>query len=230
MNLNKNIYRILIISVFIVFAFAIDAYCVEDTTTVRMKIVEGGTKWTNISVSESYKECEDLNSTSSTLGTSALEAHLTTDYDWSIMAIFSVSQYGATTRNSPGSTSTTKNKSGIYDIGTRGIHTTTLLNTSTSTSNEWIYGLYDENGNPKKYVNKINPTTGEDQNGRVSILYLSNEGTAHWLGAAAISKTNEYFPVGIKLGLFGFDIGSNSNNGPHGGQHSKTTFRPVIWN
>lgn len=111
--MNKKV-KILMTSAIAVLALTTKAYCAESGTT-RMKINDEAT-WININVSEAYKECESLNSTSSTLGTSALKAHLTTDYDWSAMAIFSVSQYGAATKNELGTSSTTNNKSGIYDI------------------------------------------------------------------------------------------------------------------
>ena len=78
----------MIISFIALLLYCTNSYGVE-SGTVRMQI-NGGTAWTNINISESYAECESLNSPTSTLGTSALKAHLTTDADWSAMAIFSV--------------------------------------------------------------------------------------------------------------------------------------------
>ena len=104
----------MIISFIALLLYCTNSYGVE-SGTVRMQI-NGGTAWTNINISESYAECESLNSPTSTLGTSALKAHLTTDADWSAMAIFSVSQYGGAT--------TTGNSSGIYNVGSNWTQTT----------------------------------------------------------------------------------------------------------
>ena len=46
--------------------------------TLRMQI-NNGTAWTNSNISQSYEACENLNKSTSTLGTTLLQAHLTTD-------------------------------------------------------------------------------------------------------------------------------------------------------
>lgn len=107
----------------------------------------GGTAWTNINISESYAECESLNSPTSTLGTSALKAHLTTDADWSAMAIFSVSQYGGATDNSP--KTTTGNSSGIYNVGSNWTQTTGILSTANKNSTPYVSGLFNDDGSVK---------------------------------------------------------------------------------
>lgn len=107
--------------------------------------------------------------------------------------------------------------------------TSTLLSNSTSTSTEYLYGLYDESGNIKTYVNKIEPTTGLDQYGRTSLAYLVDEGTYGWLGSWTYKGTDVRFPVGIKQGLFGVVFGASWSGSP-GGPYANVTFRPVIWN
>ena len=86
--MKKNTLKILIISFIALLLYCTNSYGVE-SGTVRMQI-NGGTAWTNINISESYEACENLNKPTSTLGTTLLEAHLTTDEDWSAMAVFSV--------------------------------------------------------------------------------------------------------------------------------------------
>ena len=99
---NKKIIKTLIITITLIMFLGIkNIYATEGT--VRMQI-NNGTAWTNINISESYEACENLNKPTSTLGTTLLEAHLTTDEDWSAMAVFSVSQYGASTSNAPSTT------------------------------------------------------------------------------------------------------------------------------
>lgn len=213
---TKVITKVLIITLMLVIVCCPTAYC-NVSGTVRMKI-DNSAPWTNINVSESYEECLSLNSTTSTLGTSALEAHLTTDYDWSIAAIFSVSQYKS------------GNNSGVKELGTNYTQTTGLLNNSHSTSSLFVYGLYDNDGNPKKYVNKIDALTGMNQDGKVCVSFVQNGGTKGWLSSSSVTQ-NSGNCVSIKSGSFGLYFGGiDDRQGGNGSPNSKTTFRPVIWN
>lgn len=236
----NNKFKILtIISIALIFCTKV--FAAADNTVTKMKI-DNSTTWTNISISESYAECEALNSPDSTLGTSALEAHLTTAYDWSIMAIFSVSQYGAATTDATVPTTGTTNKSGIYDIGaSHPTQTTAVLNNFTATTGDFA-GLYKD-GKLKKYINKIHPTTGKeyDENnneiGRVALAYApsTSGGTVGWLGAVNYRETDTRYPIGIMRGLFHVTIGADTYAGndrlaSSGERHSVVTFRPVIWN
>lgn len=222
--MKKNILKIMIISFITLLLYYTNSYCVE-SGTVRMQI-NGGTAWTNINISESYAECESLNSPTSTLGTSALKAHLTTDADWSAMAIFSVSQYGGATSNSP--TTTTGNNSGIYNVGTT-TQTTGVLNTANKNSNAYVSGLFNEDGSVKKYVKQWSPTRAETN--FVGFLDSSSNGTFGWMGSCASWGTSTSCPVSIKSGLFGVCFGSGYGvYGASGGAFSNVTFRPVIWN
>ena len=143
----------MIISFIALLLYCTNSYGVE-SGTVRMQI-NGGTAWTNINISESYAECESLNSPTSTLGTSALKAHLTTDADWSAMAIFSVSQYGGATDNSP--KTTTGNSSGIYNVGSNWTQTTGILSTANKNSTPYVSGLFNDDGSIKKYIKDLVP-------------------------------------------------------------------------
>lgn len=222
--MKKNILKIMIISFITLLLYCTNSYCVE-SGTVRMQI-NGGTAWTNINISESYAECESLNSPTSTLGTSALKAHLTTDADWSAMAIFSVSQYGGATSNSP--TTTTGNASGIYNVSTL-TQTTGILNTANKNSNAYVSGLFNEDGSVKKYIKQWSPTRAETN--FVGFLDSSSNGTFGWMGSWAYWGTSTSYPVSIKSGLFGVFIGNgNGAYGTSGGAFSNVTFRPVIWN
>lgn len=239
MKEKRTVVKILIIAIMLLFGIADNVYA-EDTTATKMQIIKAGDAWTNVSISDSYTECESLNALESTLGTKALQAHLTTDYDWSAMAILSISQYGATTANGLGNTSTTKNSSGIYAIGNKKTQTTTLINTFTSTVAPFDK-LYDENGKLKKYINLIDPTTGIEYNsdktatGRTAISYasISNGGTSEWFGTYGQIGQSTGYSVAIKVGLFGVlwgkgdaGIGTDAN----GRACLTATFRPVIWN
>lgn len=218
----------MIISFIALLLYCTNSYGVE-SGTVRMQI-NGGAAWTNINISESYAECESLNSPTSTLGTSALQAHLTTDADWSAMAIFSVSQYGGATSNSPGTT--TGNSSGIYNVGSNFTQSTGILSTANKNSTPYISGLFNEDGSVKKYIKQWSTTRAETN--FVGFQDSSAQGTYGWMGGYRSWGTSTSYPVSIKSGLFGAIFGSSNGGagygGASGGANSNVTFRPVIWN
>lgn len=220
--MKKNTLKIMIISFIALLLYCTNSYGVE-SGTVRMQI-NGGTAWTNINISESYAECESLNSPTSTLGTSALKAHLTTDADWSAMAIFSVSQYGGATANSP--ETTTGNSSGIYNVGSNWTQTTGILSTANKNSTPYVSGLFNDDGSVKKYIRQW-PSTRAETN-FVGFLDSSSNGTYGWMGGNSAWGSSNSYPVSIKNGLFGVYIGFNYYT--TGGAFSNQTFRPVIWN
>lgn len=220
--MKKNTLKIMIISFIALLLYCTNSYGVE-SGTVRMQI-NGGTAWTNINISESYAECESLNSPTSTLGTSALKAHLTTDADWSAMAIFSVSQYGGATSNSP--ETTTGNSSGIYNVGSNWTQTTGIFSTANKNSTPYVSGLFNDDGSVKKYIRQW-PSTRAETN-FVGFLDSSSNGTYGWMGGNSAWGSSNSYPVSIKNGLFGVYIGFNYYT--TGGAFSNQTFRPVIWN
>lgn len=226
--MKKNTLKIMIISFIALLLYCTNSYGVE-SGTVRMQI-NGGTAWTNINISESYAECESLNSPTSTLGTSALQAHLTTDADWSAMAIFSVSQYGGATSNGPGTT--TGNSSGIYNVGSNWTQSTGILSTANKNSTPYISGLFNEDESVKKYIKQWSTTRAETN--FVGFQDSSAQGTYGWMGGTRSWGTSTSYPVSIKNGLFGAIFGSSNGGagygGASGGANSNVTFRPVIWN
>lgn len=225
--MKKNTLKIMIISFIALLLYCTNSYGVE-SGTVRMQI-NGGTAWTNINISESYAECESLNSPTSTLGTSALKAHLTTDADWSAMAIFSVSQYGGATDNSP--KTTTGNSSGIYNVGGNWTQSTGILSTANKNSTPYISGLFNDDGSVKKYIRQWTSTRAETNFVGFLDSDSSSKGTYGWMGGTTYWGSSNSYPVSIKNGLFGVGFGNVSNSGgPSGGAFSNVTFRPVIWN
>lgn len=224
--MKKNTLKIMIISFIALLLYCTNSYGVE-SGTVRMQI-NGGTAWTNINISESYAECESLNSPTSTLGTSALKAHLTTDADWSAMAIFSVSQYGGATDNSP--KTTTGNSSGIYNVGGNWTQSTGILSTANKNSTPYISGLFNDDGSVKKYIRQWTSTRAETNFVGFLDSDSSSKGTYGWMGGTTYWGSSNSYPVSIKNGLFGVVIGGGHNYGSSGGAFSNVTFRPVIWN
>ena len=199
--MKRNTLKIVIINIIALLLYCTNSYGVE-SGTVRMQI-NGGAAWTNINISESYAECESLNSPTSTLGTSALQAHLTTDADWSAMAIFSVSQYGGATSNKP--ETTTGNSSGIYNVGSNWIQSTGILSTANKNSTPYISGLFNEDGSVKKYIKQWSTTRAETN--FVGFKDSSAQGTYGWMGGTTVWGTSTSYPVSMKNGLFGVGFG-----------------------
>lgn len=224
--MKKNTLKIMIISFIALLLYCTNSYGVE-SGTVRMQI-NGGTAWTNINISESYAECESLNSPTSTLGTSALKAHLTTDADWSAMAIFSVSQYGGATDNSP--KTTTGNSSGIYNVGGNWTQSTGILSTANKNSTPYISGLFNDDGSVKKYIRQWTSTRAETNFVGFLDSDSSSKGTYGWMGGTTYWGSSNSYPVSIKNGLFGVVFGGNAYSFASGGAFNNVTFRPVIWN
>lgn len=225
--MKRNTLKIVIISIIALLLYCTNSYGVE-SGTVRMQI-NGGAAWTNINISESYAECESLNSPTSTLGTSALKAHLTTDADWSAMAIFSVSQYGGATANSPETTN--GNSSGIYNVGSNWTQTTGILSTANKNSTLYVSGLFNDDGSVKKYIRQWTSTRAETNFVGFLDSDSSSKGTYGWVGGTTYWGSSNSYPVSIKNGLFGVFIGCYGYGGiTSGGAFSNVTFRPVIWN
>ena len=220
--MKRNIIKIGIISIIFIMIYYSGSYANQNGTT-RMQVIDGKTDWTNITVSQSYDECESLNSGSSTLGTTSLKAHLTTDADWSAMAIFSVSQYGGQTSNAP--TWTNGNKTGIKNVGSKKIQTTGVLDTANSSTSN-ISGLFNNDNTPKKYVKQW--SRDREVNNFVG---FSSNGTYGWLGGWQYFSNNTSYPASIKNGMFGVSLGYNNGSSlASGGAFSDVTYRPVIWN
>lgn len=221
---NKYMIKILMLTiVFILFCGVKNIYAAEGT--LRMQ-VNNGKAWTNINISQSYEACENLNKSTSTLGTSLLQAHLTTDEDWSAMAILSVSQYGGATNNSP--STTTGNASGIYNIARNITQTTGLSSTANQSSTAYLSGLFNEDGTTKKYIKTWNLADREGNN----FVGFQYNGTFGWHDSWAGWGNSNSYPVSVRSGLFGVGFGHNgvSSCGASGAPFSNVTFRPVIWN
>lgn len=212
--MKGKILKIILIFVLVLFVYNIKIFAVE-SGTVRMKIT-GDTAWVNINVSDAYAECESLNSSTSTLGTTALKAHLTTDADWSAMAIFSISQYGGATSNEPSQTN--GNGSGIYGIATAS-YSTGILETATKTTNHYISGLFNDDGTIKKYIRKWSKD-------RTKTNFVGFNETYGFFGSWMMY--GEY--VCSKKGLFGISNIAYSGEYKYGPPNRSVTFRPVIWN
>ena len=229
--MKSKILKIFIISILFLIMYYNKSYCV-DSGTVRMQILPNDNAhpvWNNITVSESYDECLSLNSTTSTLGTDALRAHLVTNADWSAMAIFSISQYGGVKSNQP--TWSNNNNSGVYiPIGYNYfVQTTGILDTVNSSHKLYnnFKSLIDENGNPKKYVKKWSINRAAN-----NFVAFSDDGTYEYYTSSKSFGNNSDRPSCVMSGLFSvyFAVQPADWNITYGAKSNNVTFQPVIWN
>ena len=184
-----------------------------------IQVVPNATAWNNITVSEAYNECQKLNTTSSTLGTTSLKAHLTTNADWYAVGLLTYSTYG-----NKNASNTTGNSTGIMNLGSS--YTAALME-GASTNNNWK-SLYDNINTP--YVETVKNNTNRESNqagrGLLSKEYLSTE-----FGSVHIENSLNR-PVAQRQSLFGVGIGVSGGWGYYcdGIINTSVTFRPVIWN
>ena len=240
----KSIIKISVLSVISIMLLTIKS-------NAAIQIVPTTSIITNVTVSTSYKTCRDLDSLSSTLGTTKLDPHLATNKDWGAVSYLANSAYGLNATyeqcdqgkvglkkmiNEIEFYSTTPNITGVMNWGGdpyttfRYSQTSSLLSSITD-SNEKIDLLF--NNKNTKYVesiqsnNTIGMSIGEVSGwGRLNNFYSSNT-----------------YPMVLRCGLFGYTVGrdweGNYTNikgsggqkpGSTGGSDSRVTFRPVIWN
>ena len=204
----------------------------------------GTTAWTNISVSDAYGLCYDLNSGGSTLGDCNLDPHLALNKDWGAVAYLAVSGYGAvTTATGPsisidgmeGYYTTTGNITGVINLGKTAY---------TYTSGSIAVGLEEDSKNNQYRTNLI-----KNKDTRyVEILPDAGKETAENTKGMAIVETNGWFgskssygpTTGVAMvvrcqgvlvfyGGYGYDNGRVSASFD-GSAQNRFTFRPVIWN
>ena len=182
-----------------------------------MEIKEGQVAWTNISVSDAYDRCQELNTKESVLGSDKLEAHLTLNRDWGAVAYLTMSIYGVNDAND-GQTSTTGNETGVKDFGkkytwTAGAHETGLESEPKAS----VYRQSLITNKSSKYVELLKNNIAENPKG----LALNEFG-------ASGNYCSSSWPMLLRTGVLRFTTGFNGYDGY--GPHLSITFRPVIWN
>ena len=110
--------KILTIAILIVFCILFWGQSVKAETEVKttIQIKKDGASWTDISVSDAYDKCQELNDDNSALGTTSsnVMAHLSTNADWYAVSLLTQSDYG-----SKNNRNTTNNNSGIMEFRKR---------------------------------------------------------------------------------------------------------------
>ena len=210
-----------VILLIVVFMIAVSIKSNTAFAEYVIQVVPGQTAWKEITVSDAYDECQKLNTNSSTLGTTSLKAHLTTNADWYAVGLLTYSAYG-----NKSSSNTTGNSTGIMNFGTTWTFTSSIMEGSSSNAN--IKSLYDNINIP--YVEEVKNKTNSEQNspGRGLLVkeYISTSSGPRYYNDGVT------YPISVRSNLFGFGLGSvyNSSNYSSGSANASVTFRPVIWN
>lgn len=219
--------KILTTAILIAFCILLFGQSVKAETEVKttIQIKNGATSWTDISVSDAYDKCQELNEDNSALGTTSsnVMAHLSTNADWYAVSLLTQSDYGSRNNNN-----TTGNNSGIMNFGRKWAFTAGIMEDNTQTTNVNYQSLIDNKDT--KFVEKLKNKANRENN-KPGLGFLASE----ILTSSMAYYENNYntYPITNRTGLFGFYVGYNGLNAyslsPTGEPHSEVTFRPVIW-
>ena len=189
-----------------------------------IQVVPNVAAWNNISVSDAYDVCQDLNADYSTLGTDKLKAHLTTNADWYAVSLLAYSDYG-----NKSASNTTGNNTGIQKLSAS--FTASLV--ENYVNNDYISKLVVNLETPYVETIQNSKKINENVKGRGLMAYeilTSSEGSV-FLGAS------DSLPVCVRKSLFTFCLGAGggstyfgNSNASQGKPYGDITFRPVIWN
>ena len=203
----------------------------------------------SVTVSQSYVTCRNLDSVSSTLGTTALDPHLVTNKDWGAVAYLANSDYGV---GVDGHTSSSQGKSG-KEITLNSIKYYSTSGNATGVMN-WGANpnetTYTQTSSLVSNITSLSSISPDEIKHNVQAL-VSNIGTRY---IESISQENtlgmamkevdcwgkwnnlgnsKIYPIAVRAGLFGFCIGGDNPGAgrySEGGSRIDVTFRPVIWN
>ena len=177
----------------------------------NMEIKPGTTTWANITVSEAYEACRDLDMGGSSLGTNGLDPHLALSKDWGAVAYLAVSVSGGvtstTTQTGPKVTvdnreytTTTGNLTGVMDFGktltyVSSAHETGLETAGTNDKNNYRTKLIKDKNT--RYVELL-PTTATVE-GTKGMAIVETQG---WF-RSGMQYCSEGYPMEIRSGVLG---------------------------
>lgn len=216
--------------------------------------------FTNSSVSNSYLLCQKMTEKGESLYGSTVVPHLSTNKDWGAVSYLANSIYGTNSEgkntgvkleniNGVAYYSTTKNVTGVMNWGANcyngNLYTQTASlmkkykdnvpnyenGKATSTARDNVIELEKAALNSSRFVEVI-PTDGSNFTTTKTAGMALAETKGYPWGQWPYAGTDENYPIAIRQGLFGFDVGGGSYGGntASGAGSGYATFRPVIWN
>lgn len=214
--------KILVSTILIMFCALIFCQSVKAETEITTTIqINGAGSWTNISASDAYDKCQELNDNNSALGTTGdnVMAHLSTNADWYAVSLLTISSYG-----SKDSGNTTGNSSGIKNFGKKRTFTAGLYEGYTSTNSK-LQSLIDNRNT--KFVEILKKDLNENEPGRglIPSEILLSQGYQYYLENERYAQEG---PISTRFGLF-FVAAGNDSYGCDGNARADVTFRPAIW-
>ena len=236
----KKKISLTIIAIIMLLGVATSSYAAVEI--VPSKNGKGNDSIVNTSISNSYLLCQGMKSAGESLEGTSVLPHLATNKDWGAVSYLANSMYGTNTQGQNTGTeitmngvkyySTTGNETGVMNWGKnpnagRYTQTAGIMNTydnSTSTAKDNITEIY--NNMNSRFVEKIK-TESFNVNNTLGMAIAETRGM--YGSAAGVGQDNRY-PISIREGLFGFNVGGYNNYGTSGAANASVTFRPVIWN
>ena len=197
------------------------ALFIPTVSKADMEITGTGTKYTQVSVSDAYDFCRNLNTTYSVLGTDQLDAHLVLNKDWGAVAYLAISAYGkVTTSTGPsvsGHTSTTGNMGKTWTVTSAG-HITGLETAPNAV--EFRQSLIENKDT--KYVELLPASENVTNTKGMAISE-----TGMWPISSSYYYCKAQTPILYRRDVLGFGglYGTDT-----GGPSDSSTFRPAIWN
>lgn len=200
-------------------------------------------------VSNSYLLCQNMKNVGESLNGTSVLPHLATNADWGAVSYLSNSIYGTNTAGgNTGSVvsidgvnyySTTGNETGIMNWGanpnaTRYTQTAGIIkayadaetsNNNSSTARDYVKELY--NNRASRYVDVIN-TGSFNVNNTLGMALAETKKIYSNIWAFGGARVD--YPISIRQGLFGFNVGDYGSKYTTGAAYDNVTFRPVIWN
>ena len=217
--MKKKILTTIILIILCTLAFC---QCVkaeaEIKTTIQIKWSDK--YWDNISASDAYDKCQELNDDNSALGITGdnVMAHLSTNADWYAVSLLAMSSYGGSVNNG---SSTGGNDSGVLGIGSLRF-TAGIIESNMETTNKYYQSIIDNKDT--KFVEKLKQN--QDQN-KAGLGFRSSEiliSSINWYHAYNVNN-----PISLKRDLVGFIVGKTGYAGIDGKPSDNISFRPVIW-
>lgn len=215
--------KLTIITLFLILTLIL-GICFNNISNAAIEIKPGTKRHTNIQATTAYQYCYDMRSSTSTLGNNSLDPHLTLNADWTATAYLGASVYG-NVRNQKGNgviiggsttyNSTTNNITGVMNMGSPYIFTSSLLTTyNTNECDEYINLVNNKN---TKYVEVFEESdTIENAKGKGTIE------VKNWWDSN-YNYANSSNPLIFREKIFGIANGKGNSD-------SYRTYRPVIWN
>lgn len=183
----------------------------------------GGNRWVNISVSESYDACYNLRNSDSSLGKNSLDPHLILNSDWAAFAYLAASSYGVRDQRN----TTYGNPTGVIGLG-NSCQTAGLIE-GFNESNGYYSKLVQNKDTKYVEIVEVNRTAEGTKGKAIGETWGWDYNVESWPRNVAWTDFSSDKRLIIRESLYGILNGEYYGCG-NGEADNGTSFRPAIWN